>query len=309
MWKRDYVDCLERTTPTHPRIEEAFAIKQQHLPKRIYKYRQVVPYHLDNLKNDTVWLSSPDSFNDPYDCWLTLPDGVVEASIENAFFNELVKTNELCKVIPLEQIEVAKKSRDPLRTITANIPRADAESCFTRLKGWADLGLATLRGHRRTTKLCSFSEANDCILMWSHYADHHKGFCVEYDLEILNAEHPFRQNLHPVIYSGQLYDLRPYFETLMVPRHHPSLLSMLSVIHKFDGWEYEKEWRMIIEEKAGIDGLNHAAPTPSGVFLGSRFEASKSGEVLAICEQKKIAVYRMRLADDRFGLLPEQFVG
>jgi hypothetical protein len=56
-------------------------------------------------------------------------------------------------------------------------------------------------------------------------------------------------------------------------------------------------------------GLNHPAPIPSGVFLGSRFEASKNGEVLDICEQKKIALYRMRLADDRFELLPEQFVG
>jgi hypothetical protein len=53
--------------------------------------------------------------------------------------------------------------------------------------------------------------------MWSHYADHHRGFCIEYDLESLgDSNHFFRKNLYPVLYSADLYDLSPFVEGLAV---------------------------------------------------------------------------------------------
>jgi len=40
MWITDFINCFEESTLAHPRIEDALAIKQQHLPKRVYKYRR-----------------------------------------------------------------------------------------------------------------------------------------------------------------------------------------------------------------------------------------------------------------------------
>lgn len=36
---------------------------------------------------------------------------------------------------------------------------------------------------------------------------------------------------------------------------------------------------------------------------------AKHEELLTLCEEKKIAIYQMRLADDRFELLPEHLLG
>ena len=322
MWTEDFISCLERSTVAKPTVDDALTIKQEHLPKRIYKYRQVSPHHISNLRSNTVRLSSPESFNDPYDCWLTLADDMVATLIERRVLDAFVKANKLQKVISQPQIDSARKSLSPLKTIVTYIPESSNKATRTKLKQKAesyskkardvanDKVVSILHGWRKMVKLCSFSAVNDSLLMWGHYADNHRGFCLEYDIEHLNASHPFRKNLYPVIYSNQLYGLRLWAEKL-VALSRPELtdmLPLLAMIHKFEGWKYEEEWRMIFEYGVATDDHNQTAPTPSRIFLGSKMDHEKSKELLDICEQKDIGIYRMRLAEDRFELLPEQFL-
>ncbi|WP_349393654.1 DUF2971 domain-containing protein, partial [Clostridium perfringens] len=51
--------------------------------------------------------------------------------------------------------------------------------------------------------ICSFSECKDNILMWSHYSNCHKGFCIEYDFSKLIKS---RALVLPVIYSKNVPD-------------------------------------------------------------------------------------------------------
>ncbi len=76
------------------------------------------------------------------------------------------------------------------------------------------------------------------MLMWSHYSEDHRGFCIEYDLEALNEQHPFRRSLFPIIYSQRLYDLTPFAEKLVAKERaeFTPLLPMLAALHKFEGW-------------------------------------------------------------------------
>jgi len=81
------------------------------------------------------------------------------------------------------------------------------------------------------------------------------------------------------------------------------------VIYKCDEWKYEKEWR-----KVSVTGTVEAdhdwqVPTPIRVFLGSKMERAKVEELLAICVHKKIELWQMRLAKDKFELLPERLDG
>lgn len=319
MWKEELIRCLEESTVAHPRVEEALAIKRQHLPKLIYKYRHLCPYHLDNLKRDTVRLSLPESFNDPYDCWLTLADDLVARLIERRILETFVKANRLHSVIPAEQIERASKSPEPLKELIEHIPRTirsatrvtlkeRAEKYAKKVRGVADSVVSIPREWRKIVNLCSFSAINNSLLMWSHYSDNHKGFCIEYDLELLDASHPFRHNLYPVVYSSKLYGLRLYAEKLVAVNRQEftPMLPLLAMLHKFDGWQYEEEWRMIFEQGIAID--DQPAPIPSRIFLGSKMDTTKCEQLLAICEQKNIPISQMRLADDRFELLPEPFM-
>jgi len=48
-------------------IDAAMSIKQQNIPQKLFKYRMLNDFSVANLKNDTVWCSNADDFNDPYD--------------------------------------------------------------------------------------------------------------------------------------------------------------------------------------------------------------------------------------------------
>jgi Protein of unknown function (DUF2971) len=181
-WVESFVECVNSGRIINNRLKDAIALKDAHLPKKIYKYRCVNDYSLSNLREDTIWLASPDSYNDPYDCLFTVSDE---------------------EVLPLLRRSLAEEFA---RIYGQNAPVELDENHAERL---LSQGLATLRTWRQVTKICSFSAANDIILMWSHYADHHRGFCIEYDLESLEPQDTLRKNLYPVIYSPHLYSSLP----------------------------------------------------------------------------------------------------
>jgi hypothetical protein len=80
-------------------MAQALAIKQQHLPKRIYKYRRDCKNSLDNLKNNTVWLGSPDSYNDPYDCAFRLSDDGLVSALKKRLVDALLVSYHIQDVI------------------------------------------------------------------------------------------------------------------------------------------------------------------------------------------------------------------
>jgi hypothetical protein len=186
-----------------------------------------------------------------------------------------------------------------------------AQSYSEELLGHAQDTNSHLAGIRKRAKVCSFSSVNDSLLMWSHYAYHHRGFCIEYDLETLGAQHFFRKNLYPVLYSRTFYDLCPFMEGLTSGsrQEYRLMIPLLAMLHKFDGWEYEKEWRLVSETQDIVEDHRQPAPAPSKIFLGARFETSTGKDLLGVCQQKGIPVAQMHLAEDKFALSPQELRG
>jgi hypothetical protein len=146
--------------------------------------------------------------------------------------------------------------------------------------------------------------------MWGHYADDHKGFCIEYDLEQLAPEDAMLRNLYPVIYSKDLYDMTPYVNGLVVAdrSNYNPFAPLLSVLHKFEGWKYEREWRLIMFAHALRPDHTQKVPKPSRVFLGWKMDATNAAEVSAICARQGINVFKMNLARDNFELIAHPYV-
>jgi Protein of unknown function (DUF2971) len=140
--------------------------------------------------------------------------------------------------------------------------------------------------------------------MWSHYADNHTGFCIEYDIQGLHEKHFFRWNLYPVFYTKAFYNLGPFMTRLAGgPREDfRPMVPLVAMLHKFDGWSYESEWRLMHETEAVTEDHSRSAPIPSRVFLGARFDPSAGSALLAICHQKNIPTAQMQLADGEFAL-------
>lgn len=119
--------------------------------------------------------------------------------------------------------------------------------------------------------LKSFSEDKDNLLMWSHYADNHKGMCIEYDLvNILNQVYENKvdsgilYHLFPVVYLENRVDDKEAVSNLKYAAKsigeykydlnnnnchadtewHEDIKSMFLI--KSKNWEYEKEWRVAV---------------------------------------------------------------
>ena len=203
-WKQEFVTYLEESTSATPLTWQALAVKEQNLPARIYKYRCDNSYTRTNLESNCVWTCSPTKYNDPYDSWLSMPSNVLAQLLERSLEK---KTGN------------AKKYSGGISQVALNTAQ--------NLKIFRDLA-----------KVCSFSEVHDSILMWSHYSDHHRGLCIEYDLSPLRYHHAFRRNLYPVFYSADLYDLTKFAEALAGPGQNfrqmmPLLQTRTSSFHFF----------------------------------------------------------------------------
>lgn len=97
-------------------------------------------------------------------------------------------------------------------------------------------------------RLCSFCIDDDAennilknILMWSHYADGHKGVCIQYRLKndcvSTNLSPDFRHQVVLQRINEQINDT--------VSVRNASIPLKFLFAHKFSGWQYEKESRLI----------------------------------------------------------------
>lgn len=84
-------------------------------------------------------------------------------------------------------------------------------------------------------RICSLSSSPSDILLWSHYADGHKGMAIEFDASGLEA------TIHRVEYVDEL----PLYSHTLLGMPTPQEL----LTHKTRHWEYEHEYRVICEER------------------------------------------------------------
>lgn len=215
------------------------------LPSMFYKYRCVNDYSISSLQNDTLWMSRPCDFNDPFDSVLKEDTKCLEI-LYDAMVN--------CNIITSEQ-------RDELNEI------------------FSLLGIQRLQ---KTVLVGCLSESNDSILMWSHYADSHKGFCIGYiGNEVFDYN---KNNLFPVFYSEanpQISDSALGFDNA----------GLYAILRKDKQWKYEKEWRIIIETKQVNGGENLLLPKAKAIYLGARMNMEDKKHVISIGESKNMDIY------------------
>ena len=93
--------------------------------------------------------------------------------------------------------------------------------------------------------LCCFSEKNDSILMWSHYAASNTGICVSYDFNTMKEE--FRNMLLPVAYSNHPVTTPNFWGNTNLNDFETEYNVYGTILTKNKTWDYEKEWRLIFK--------------------------------------------------------------
>lgn len=82
-------------------------------------------------------------------------------------------------------------------------------------------------------------------LMWSHYANSHKGFCIEWDSATIKAE---KVNYQEEIPSFHLIDLiKSYY---LISSNEESAIKIWKALRtKLSEWDYESEYRLQLKDK------------------------------------------------------------
>ena len=203
----------------------------------IYKYRAVNINSISLLVNRELYFASPKQLNDPHDCQID-----VAAALKQA-----LEKSHMCHVPP---------------------DRKEAITAFNKL--YEDVSfIEDVKRRIDEVAICSFSTLPNNALMWTHYADQHRGFCLGFDPGLIRERRPrIMDCVLPwhVVYT----DGNPFYSILNNPLNieafssdHAMLFGLIqmALTRKSTAWSYEKEFRFV----RMVDGCGFVKFDPSAV--------------------------------------------
>ncbi len=209
-------------------------------------------------------LSSPERFNDPFDC---LP---IAAVPETRIGRERLLRTALKRVSGNGPIDVAEaRIQDFIRS--PEIMKNELEASF--------------RSTVTKAGVACFSEQADTVLMWSHYADNHRGAVFRFRMDRWPiAELPL---ILKVDYSPE----RPVIRLRHKIGDNEDLI--IGLTRKADFWRYENEWRLVV--KGGADSTVCIPSTClDGVILGAAMPPEQRALVMSWVEKRGVAFEVLR---------------
>jgi hypothetical protein len=188
---------------------------------RLYKYYAYNEHSRSVLINKMVWFSKPATLNDPFDI-----DIDFDFCMSPSKFNCMINVDKNRPGISTEEME-------KLKDLERDNPNA--------LNEISEIANDQFREDRKNLGVFCMSESKRDILMWSHYGDHHKGFCIEF---LRSPENDL----------GELEKTRPVTYNCVYPTPDPTEEKCYDELFftKAKGWAYEKEWRMLNDEKGDV---------------------------------------------------------
>lgn len=309
---------------------------KSNVPQRLFRYRKVNDYSLSALRDDEIWGSTILEFNDPYECTPCYDIKQFTEHLRQMFSPDaikqiisLVKTGRMpqayLRLIPKDALDILKQALATYSEdeVVVSIAHANMSSLDKVVADWNQIINSFFLGIKQAeseTHIACFSECCNSSLMWGHYADSHKGFCVEYDFHAalqncaMNCSSPAQCNnfmlnlpIAPVTYSDSRLDATSYLPTI-IQGHLASVtnapvdiyfLDMLLLakcqLLKSSDWAYEREWRMAFRTpyEKYVPHKCIAKLKPNGIYLGSRMSADDQNSIYEICRSKGIPCYIM----------------
>lgn len=314
-WIKQYIDLLYNIDCNKIDIEAAKSLKIKYIPTKLYKYREFNKFSQENFKNDTVWINTSYEYNDPYDCALDLSISLESINRIRKNTIHLFRKNRGLKISPKEERFLNECSN--LREFYMNLAKKDLQTTKERYNP-EEIVEATMNAINKEHNLliekyrdkvqksilnCSFSEVKDSILMWSHYAKNHSGFCIQYNFKKLGEKSDLTRMLQPVIYKNEIFDITPYMKDMK--NLNCLMISYLAMI-KSTKWKYEKEWRYSCVWGPSAEPFNKGVNTPTAVYLGAKMEEKDALFIKKIAKEKSIPVYKMKMKSNEFKLIPEK---
>lgn len=246
--------------------------------KYIYKYRSLAGESFDHVKSiltqHKLYFVNPLKLNDPFDC---KPKYILSGS-------EKQKMDHFSNILKDREPELTRSGRrKKVKSALKNLKQTNIENFFKK----------ALTKTLEQVGICSFSEVYDDILMWSHYADSHRGICLRFKA---SSYTPFFNEAQQVEYQVDY----PCIDILN-DDDNKKLLKILFTKSKH--WEYEYEWR-ITNYKEGAGEHIFPAELLDGVILGANISNADRKQVMSWRNKYEhdIKIYQAKLKDAEYGI-------
>ncbi len=270
---------------------------------RIFKFRSGNENDIEALSSDFIWFADIESLNDPYEGYARFNSDDVSDSLREHFLENVYSLEPREDMAPHE--EVAQKKVALGTDFADYIDSKAIESVRNYYKE-----------HRDDYKVLSVSLQKDShdfpaplnnMLMWSHYANGFKGFCIEFDAELLvntivdrNSAQIGTSKIQYAI-DGKLptVNLKTFMEASISGDLNSSFEILTSFTKKEQSWSYENELRLISE----IRGKHYYdSECVKAVYIAEKMPLEVRQTLLSIITNKpnQIDVFEVRLHPEEY---------
>ena len=257
---------------------------------RLFKFRHGNELDLDALHENYLWFSDLSNLNDPYEGFHYYNNVGVDDKLRARFLKEVYKDFQLNAssiedAVRQDWIKYQNETGQPYSTFVD--PKVEREF------------LAFYEEHKNDSGILSFSLAKEeddfpppltNMLMWSHYANGFKGFCIEYDLEKLKSSMDEKNNTELEISKVEYEQsdlpevkLKTYMESVISRTDDSSIEIISGLAKKNESWHYENELRFISNKK----GKMYYDPSCiNAIYISSKMPKWMSHSILTSMMQK-----------------------
>lgn len=221
-----------------------------------------------SLLDGKAYLSSPISFNDPFDC---LPSV------------DLPRT--------MEEFESGK------RDFCARIQRAMPEVSLQEIEGvinavsereienFSEITRASVNQSGSRMGVFCLAECVQSVLMWSHYADNHQGIALRFDFK----DH-LEGGLMP-LFKVRYCEERPMLRGFFSGENQAEAITA-ALCTKAEFWRYEQEWRFIEPDGAG-KSTDFDPRVVTALILGAKTRDRDAFWLIHECIKRGISIMRV----------------
>ena len=234
----------------------------------LFKFSSINKYLIDTLVKGTIYCVPPIRLNDPFDCQVD-----IRKAVENAI-----------------ALLSGKKKQNLVKLSKPN--------------GFFD----NIQKSIKNVGVCSFSLVLEEPLLWSHYANSHKGLCLIYEMPFSSFFEPSKTipgAIIPVDYGeNQLTDWlignAPEKAKIDTEKFSYDLIGKVLSI-KGEGWGYEKEARIICSKEG-------AFPIPKDYLKQVCFDMNAPKSDISLIKQiiynagYSVEYYRIERTEKDFGI-------
>lgn len=266
----------------------------QRIPRILYKYRswqEDVPpekqFQRRLITDCEVYFPSPREFNDPFDTDIPKRYDLLKDQDAKDFFYSIAKDSD------------PKLTKKQLEQERNRLYDKHQELSSYNLKKMGRNYAEKLKNNHGVLSLC---KKNDDILMWSHYGNYHKGFCIGFDtykLKEFIKETKLTGALLPITYTNKYPTIIPKTDELDVKYN-----IFIQLTTKYKKWSYEKEYRYVIIEKPSM--VQKIDPNIfKSITFGCDTDKESEKEIKQLIKYKfpNIEQYKVTKSEDEFKLI------